>query len=348
MQAVRQGNAAQAQQMFTNTMQTLQGLQTAASTRATIGTEMRAKEMHPLDIAGKRADIAGTKAATAGRVETTTGMRTERERQTRIFDDIENLLGKPINVIRAEAEAGTLGELIDRALIRRDIGAVEMEETARKEGQRLERETALAETRIVPKVARRKEAEAEAAVPIAELAGAEAQALIDAGYPKEKADISMQLLATEPNLRQAQIRALNARAVGKPDSVLQEMLGDQFGAFKLLEAKLEMAGPLIANIRQAETALKAVDNQEFDLLELFILEKRGFDFDVANIEEDEAKQKAAKKGLQDFIQVQKALLKSPLLDIDYDALARQSILSPKQKAAMAEQLRQRRQGGTLE
>lgn len=365
MQAVREGKTAQADQLFNDTLQTLKGLQTAATTRESLSLTMARDELLPFK---KRQ--AATQAETGeiglGQLKTTLtylqgqlGKETTPEGIKLLSDSIANLVnvqqsqtelergvGRARGVAAGAAAGAELAEAGERTA-RARTGIVT--EPGRRERVReedvLAATTARAETRIVQPVTAAKKAEAEARVPVAELAGERARQLQDAGLPEAEARIASVLLEKQPELMDANIAALSARAAGKDDAVLQQMLGDNYPQFKLLGAKLDMAGPLIANIRQAETALKAMASKEFDLINLFILEKRGFDFDVTNIEEDEKKQEAAKKGLQDFIKVQKALLKSPLLDIDYDELARQSILTPKQKAAMAEQLRQRRQGG---
>lgn len=370
MQAVRQGDAAQAQQMFTNTMQTLQGLKTTATTRATIGTEMRAKAEHPLLMRQQvvRAEtgeiglenLKTTMAYLQGQL----GKETTPEGIKQLTDAMANLvnlqqqrteLERGVGRARGVAAGAEAGAVQAEAVERRGRAITGIrEEPGRREQiaaeQALAARTAGAQLGIVPTVTAAKKAEAEAAVPIAELAGERALQLKDAGMPEAEARIASVLLEKQPELMDANIAALRARAAGKDDAVLQQLLGDDYPQFKLLEAKLDIAGPVITNIRQAEQAVANIDSKTFDPVTLLVMEMRGFD--VAGIEDDEEKQAAAKKGLLDFINVQKALLKQPGLDIDYDELARQSILTPKQKKAMAEQMRQRRQGrptgGTLE
>lgn len=366
MQAVREGKTAQADQLFNDTLQTLKGLQTAATTRESLSLTMARDELLPFK---KRQ--AATQAETGeiglGQLKTTLtylqgqlGKETTPEGIKLLSDSIANLvnvqqsqteLGRGVGRARGVAAGAAAGAELAEAgerTVRARTGIVT--EPGRRERIReedvLAATTARAETRIVPDVTARKKAEAGAAVPIAQLAGQRAQELIDIGMAKAEARIASVLIEKQPELMDANMAALRARAAGKDDAVLQQLLGDDYPQFKLLEAKLDIAGPVITNIRQAEQAILSIDAQQFDPIVLLTMQMR--EQDITGIQDDPEKQEKAKKGLLDFINVQKTLLKQPGLDIDYDELARPSILTPKQKAAMAEQLRQRRQGGTLE
>lgn len=193
--------------------------------------------------------------------ERVTGMKSVREREEEIYQQIADAVGQPIEVIRAQDEAGTLGESIAKSRERQRLGAARPEAIAEVRGARAEieeaktrEEKAVTERELLPEEAGARRAEAGRVKEEALLAKEKATA-IKASLPEilEREEISSigDILIMGERLTGMKLENASTSVKIEAYNKLREILAEKGKSPESIEAEVLMSKLLIAQTPSA-------------------------------------------------------------------------------------------------